>query len=387
MSAIVTKLREEVKLDVEDLPFKFVGAFDHEDDGEVPQSLIEGLLPAEGVVGVFGSERSFKSFFCIDICFHVALGRPWFGRAVTQGAVFYIAAEDSQGHRKRRTGWRVAHGVGRDEQVPLFVLEEAPNLGEKDGDADGIIASIKASGLAPRLIVIDTLIETLDGADENTKGMALFMRNAKRIADQLGAVVIAVHHVGHRNKRRAVGGSTFGRNAHNTLLLERQRGPAETTFLDLRKVKNGPEGVEGLMVTLKEVELPHPFLDHGKPMTTLVIESAVEAPRPRQDKDGKAKSAPSEETSGHPADEDAEPDTMTDQDYALDELQAAIDAHGAEDGSVSESVWNDRLKELFADKTPAAIRKAMSRAKKDLEAECLIKRAEGKVWLVTENVT
>ena len=70
---------------------------------------IKRLLPHQGLAVLFGSPGTFKSFLAMDLAFHVALGWDWAGRATTQGAAVYIAAENAGGTRKRKIGFEQAH--------------------------------------------------------------------------------------------------------------------------------------------------------------------------------------------------------------------------------------------------------------------------------------
>ena len=127
------------------------------DPVETHQSLVEGLLPSQGVVPIIGSQESFKSFLAIDIAFAVATGRPWHGRAVIQGDVVYITAEDRKGHQRRRglsPRRTVALAIIR---YPFRVIEARPFLGaRREGDANAIIRAVEDEGYRPRLVRTDT---------------------------------------------------------------------------------------------------------------------------------------------------------------------------------------------------------------------------------------
>src|ERR1700733_1639305 len=82
-------------------------------DEEREPELIEGILPAKGVVGLVAFRQAFKSFVALDMALRIAFGRDWFGRKINQGSVVYVSAEDELGIRDRRLAWRHAHpGVG-----------------------------------------------------------------------------------------------------------------------------------------------------------------------------------------------------------------------------------------------------------------------------------
>ena len=60
-----------------------------------------------------------------------------------------------------------------------------------------MIDAIKASGLEPSIIVIDTLTRAMPGQDQNSsQAMSTFVGNTARIAEAFDALAIAVHHSG-----------------------------------------------------------------------------------------------------------------------------------------------------------------------------------------------
>ena len=67
-----------------------------------------------------GATASGKSALAGDLAAHIAAGKPWLGRAVTQGAVLYVAAERAALVKRRFAAFRkqyrratFLHRVGR----------------------------------------------------------------------------------------------------------------------------------------------------------------------------------------------------------------------------------------------------------------------------------
>ncbi len=54
---------------------------------------IRDVLPAEGSGVIYGRSGSGKTFAAIDLCCHVAAGRPWRGHTTKGGTVAYVALE------------------------------------------------------------------------------------------------------------------------------------------------------------------------------------------------------------------------------------------------------------------------------------------------------
>lgn len=225
------------------------------------------------------ARQTFKSFVALDMALHVSYGMEWFGQRVSQGAVVYVSAEDDLGMRDRRNAWRHAHpGVG---DLGYFLsIDEAPRLGTKDGDATDLIAFIRMKIGLPRLIVIDTLSKALHGENEDKEGMIAMLANAGKIADAFDCVVMLVHHA-KRGEERGRGASQFGDNSQGELTLKR-RGKEMATILTVERLKGFPEGERILLRMSEPIALKR--REHGKPVTSLVIESAGPAPEPRERK-------------------------------------------------------------------------------------------------------
>lgn len=163
--------------------------------------LVQGLLPIVGLAVIYGRKKLFKSFLALDLAAAIAARRAhWAGRAIKRyGAVIYIAGEGGGGMRKRIKALKQLH-PDLDDDLPFYLIKARPNLGVEYGDVAELLATIRlmlveADG-PPVLIVIDTLVRTLHGREENGEGMRNFADNAEQLAEQLNSLVIAVHHQG-----------------------------------------------------------------------------------------------------------------------------------------------------------------------------------------------
>ena len=163
-----------------------------------PDYLIKGLLPSGSLVVLYGRSGTGKSFIGLDAALHVAAGRNWAGRRVRQAGVVYIASEGGIGMRRRVVAGARHHGM--DASVPFALVTAAPDLGQRDGDADRLADEILAqvpAGFRPGLVVLDTLARSMVGGDETgASGMGIFIHNAARLGRALGATVMPIHHMG-----------------------------------------------------------------------------------------------------------------------------------------------------------------------------------------------
>ena len=182
-----------------------------------PEWLVEGLIPEASLVVPFGPPKAGKTFIVLSWCLHVAAGQPWFGRAVKQGAIVYIAGEGTGGLSVRLRAMRTAYGI--DVDAPLFVVPRAVNFRLETAVAD-LVALVRATvGDWPvAAVVIDTLTRAMPGADENSaQEVGLVIAGCDLVRDELRCTVIPIHHSGKDLARGARGTSAL-RGAWDTAL-------------------------------------------------------------------------------------------------------------------------------------------------------------------------
>lgn len=176
------------------------------------EPLIDGLLDCNTVAMIYGDSNTGKSFVALDMAAAIATGRPWNGRATTQGAVLYIAAEG--GNSIYRRVLALVDGVGLPEAAPLGVLARSVDLCKSDADLSVVIARMREMeaqyGVPCRMAVFDTLNRVMAGGDENSNvDMGMLISNFDKIRDATGATVVAIHHNGKDATRGARGHSSL----------------------------------------------------------------------------------------------------------------------------------------------------------------------------------
>ena len=233
---------------------------------------IKRLLPRQGLAVFYGKVGSFKSFITSHLALCVALDWEWAGRRVAQAPVVYIAAEGAAGLRKRKAGFAIAHPE-LPADVPFALISGAPNFGAMSGDLPALVSAIEGASVAPRLIVIDTLAQTLGAGDENGTGMTAFVANAGALASHFEALVLIVHHVGLGDDRRMRGHSSLNGALDAVFLCERREGELAAT-LTLQKLKDEASDVR-LEARLSRVVIAHD--DDGDEISTLVVDSIEDA--------------------------------------------------------------------------------------------------------------
>src|SRR5262249_20912199 len=113
--------------------------------------IVKGLLPRSGLAVVWGPPKSGKSFWCMDLLLHAALGWEYRGRKVQQANVVYVALEGRNGIPARVEAFKIRHELAR---APFYLITHPINL---VADADSLITSIRAHSVMPAVVCLDTL--------------------------------------------------------------------------------------------------------------------------------------------------------------------------------------------------------------------------------------
>jgi phage/plasmid primase-like uncharacterized protein len=218
-----------------------------------------------------------NTFLVLDWCMHVAAGKPdWQGTKVRQGPVVYLAGEGHHGLKGRAAAWMTHHGV-----VPLdmWVSESGCDLNQPAGYCK-VVDELTAQGVAPRLIVVDTLHRFLSG-DENSAQDAKTMLDAcNGLMAHFNCSVLLVHHTGvsEEAQHRARGSSAW-RGALD-IEISVVPGKDDLPIQIIQRKSKDAEIADPVYVQLKQVEVPGWVDEDGEPVTSAVIVSSeVEPPK------------------------------------------------------------------------------------------------------------
>ena len=226
--------------------------------------LIKGLLPKAELGVIYGATASGKTFITLDLAMAIARGIQWRGLRTKQGSVVYIVAEGAAGFRNRAIAYAKHHNIDF-EDIPLEIIDAAPNLLIKE-DALAIRDSILASGPKPSLVVVDTLAQSMAGANENaSEDMGKALAHCKGIHKATGALVLLVHHSGKDVSKGARGWS--GMRAAADVELEVTRTPT-ARILQATKQKDGADFQEWGF-DLEVLSIGHD--DDGDAITSCVV--------------------------------------------------------------------------------------------------------------------
>lgn len=206
--------------------------------------LVDNLIPAGGLVGLFGRPGSYKSFVSLAIAGAVASHTDFLGRATEPGSCVYIAGEGGSGLKRRTTAMRMRHGL--DFEGRLGFVRAQLDLRSSVDDMELLIEAITKTGLKPKLLVFDTLNRLYGGGDENDAGnMSAFLSIIGGLQQAFdNATALVVHHQGHAEARMRGSSSLLGAvdtELHVTKVLETET--SRLGQLTVTKQKDGENNV------------------------------------------------------------------------------------------------------------------------------------------------
>jgi hypothetical protein len=226
-----------------------------------PAWVIEGLLPAGGLVEVVGRYGAGKTFLFIDWLMHVAAGMDWQGRAVQRGGpCLYVYGEGAM--KPRVAAWRSAHHTPPDAVVGVTYVAGTVNLLNPES-VTAFLAQVDAGELGPRPVVValDTLSRMAPGDENSPEYGAAVVASCDRIQRATGAAVVLGHHTPwDPNSQRPKGSSKVPDCADAVFLLANQDGALKLTC---QKMRDGePPPVQHLKLTPQDGAL---VIDKGTP--------------------------------------------------------------------------------------------------------------------------
>ncbi len=219
-----------------------------------PSWRIDGLVPANGLVLLYGRPGEHKTFIALDMVLRVAYGLDWHGKPTRLTGVLYIAGEGKYGIGQRIKGWRREHSLtGIDAPfrllpVAVHMLDPA-SLEKLKRTIDQIRPAVD---FEIGLVVIDTVSRSIPGEDENSQeAMSMFIDGCAVIQQHCKGTVIGIHHAG-KDLDRGMRGSTVLLGGCDTSI--RVAKDEATTVLSVEKQKDGEE-LDDLHFTMKVVDL------------------------------------------------------------------------------------------------------------------------------------
>ena len=162
--------------------------------------LVKELIPREGLTVVWRPPKCGKSYWTFDVAMHVALGRDYRGRKVTQGIVVYIACEGERGLAARAEAFRQERLGEGDDDPPFFLLTTRLDL---VANVERLVVDIRAATGDDHCgaIVVDTLNRSIAGSESRDDDMGAYIKATDRLREAFAASIIIIHHCGTKEAR------------------------------------------------------------------------------------------------------------------------------------------------------------------------------------------
>jgi hypothetical protein len=180
-----------------------------------PSFTVEDMISAGGFNVLFGPSGGGKTFLALDFALCAAYGVEWWGQAVRQGPIAYVAAEGVSALHIRVEAWKASRRIAEDSDA-FFVFPEAVNF--FSDETTSLVAAIDRLETPPTLIVVDTMARCMVGGDENSaRDVGLFIDGVDRVRNRYEAACLVLHHTGKSGELER--GSSALRGASDTMIL------------------------------------------------------------------------------------------------------------------------------------------------------------------------
>lgn len=235
---------------------------------------VEGVLIRAAMSVIYGPSNCGKTFFASDLALHIALGKPWWGREVTQGGVIYCALEGAFGIRNRVAAWAKHYGV-EGAPIPFAIIPVALDMLNPEADTSRLIAAIQEAaakmGQPVALVVMDTLSRAMAGGNENApEDMGALVMNSDRIRQATGAHVAWIHHSGKDQAQGARGHSLLRAATDTEIEISRPDANSPSTARVTKQRELEIDGVWTFRLERIDLGTNH----RGKPVTSCVVKPA-----------------------------------------------------------------------------------------------------------------
>ena len=328
--------------------------------------LIKNWLGESAISVIYGDSNCGKSFFALDLAYHVAAGHGWFDQKVKAGSVLYVAAEGGRGFGKRVAAVKLQkpdlHAAGS-QNLNLLPLQVDLHGAE---DASAIINQAEPSQYS--LVVVDTLAMSIgEGSENDGRDMGMFISNIMRLKAYFNCHILIVHHTGKDRSKGARGHSSLRAALDTEIELKVDGLVRVASVTKQRDMESGKK----LAFTLEVVELG---LDNDLDAVTSCVVSPADVP----DSTDKKKRIDGYNQVAHQA------------------LHDALKKHGRKIANsehypsnrqvVDASLWfeNFKLRRAYDDAKPDAVRKSFNRARDWLQANDYIREYENKIWFIDD---
>jgi len=239
-------------------------------------ALVKGLLDKTALSLVYGESNSGKTFFVLDLCLHLVLGRHWLEHKTHQGSIVYIACEGGLGLKERLDAFKIHYKLTN--YAPFYLIPTSVNLCGDESDVDEIIREISAIENV-QMVIVDTLSRAMAGGNENSsEDMTAFIKNCDKIPETLSSHVMIIHHAGKDSTKGARGHSAL-RAAVDTEIEIKKLSECNIVTAEVLKQRDGKTG-QKFCFQLTSVKIG--IDEDGEPQYSCVLESTEFKPTNRK---------------------------------------------------------------------------------------------------------
>lgn len=198
--------------------FKWLTADDLETQPDIDW-VVKGIFPTKGVGAVYGESGAGKSLVVMDMLAAIADGKKWFNLRTKQLPVSIFALEGEGGLKGRKRAWEKQHDRKYPNSIYFWDSSANGQFALRDGSPDPtqrdyhkqrliqLCADLIANGRRGGVVVIDTLNQASDGADENSsRDMGELLRAMKFIQRETESLVLIVHHATKSKENQSMRG-------------------------------------------------------------------------------------------------------------------------------------------------------------------------------------
>lgn len=225
------------------------------EETEPPKWLIKEHLVEDSIAALWSPPNIGKSFLALDWAYHIAAGKEWHGKEVTQANVLYVVAEGGKQFGRRIRAWHHYFEMGdpKDAKLPLYIIGTATNLSN-----DAIVTDIieLAQSVDARMIVFDTLARCNDVDENDNTRQGDIVRNVEEIKNATQATVLLVAHPGKQRPDEIRGASAWEGALETGFYLEAGKGDDATFTLHNKKQKDFPK--------IKKQEFVREVVEYGE---------------------------------------------------------------------------------------------------------------------------
>lgn len=237
--------------------------------------LVKGWLGDGQMSVIYGPSNVGKSFFALDMAWHIAAGQEWNGHKVIGGSVLYLATEGGMGMHNRVVALSRQYPEHKD--VKLAVRPLPVNL--LDGDVDMVVLEklcreVSRKHGQVKFIVVDTLSRSMAGGNENSpEDMTKFIGNCDKLREITSASLAVVHHSGKDKAAGARGHSSLRAATDTEIELDHD----EATGMRTARATKQRDMETGTLFSFKLNVIELGIDEDGDAVTTCTIHKASES--------------------------------------------------------------------------------------------------------------